>query len=427
MTTVPRLATSVLFHGSATLKSVVIAGAGQSGFQAAASLRQGGFDGHIELIGAEAGVPYQRPPLSKAYLLGKTDREGLQFRAADFYADNTIALTHDDVISIDRAAKTVSLRSGTTRSYDHLVLATGSRNRPLSVPGNELNGVYGLKTVQDADALGARLEAAKAVVVIGAGFIGLEFAAVAAARNIEVHVVELAERAMSRALSAEMAAFFEAAHRQWGTQFHFGNSVTRINGPDGNVKSVDLADGRSIDAEIVLYGIGVLPNTELAAQAGIEVANGIVVDHHLLTSDPNISAIGDCAIFPSKHAGSHIRLESVQNAADHGRAVAARMLGTDQPYEMVPWFWSDQGDLKLQTVGIPIGHDASVTLGEQDARSFSILLFRAAALIAVESVNRPGDFMIARKILSDDSRKLTLSEAETGGFDLRTWASAKRA
>ena len=408
------------------MKSVVIAGAGQSGFQAAASLRQGGFDGRIELIGAEPGVPYQRPPLSKSYLLGKTDLEGLQFRGSEFFADNRIELTHDHVVSIDRAGRMVSLRSGSTRGYDHLVLATGSRNRRLIIPGSDLEGIHSLKTVGDADALAARLTSAKTVVVIGAGFIGLEFAAVAAARNVAVHVVELADRVMSRALSPEMSAFFADAHRQWGARLHLGSSILRINGRDGRVAFVDLNDGSSIAADLVVYGIGVLPNTELAVEAGIDVANGIVVDRHLLTSDPAISAIGDCAEFPSRHAGSHIRLESVQNAADHGRAVAARIMGADQSYEMVPWFWSDQGDLKLQTVGISTGHDASVMLGDWPSRSFTILLFRQGRLIATESVNRPGDFMVARKILSDDSRVPSLAEAQANGFDFRGWAGNKR-
>ncbi|MBS3652021.1 FAD-dependent oxidoreductase [Pseudaminobacter sp. 19-2017] len=407
------------------LNAIVIVGAGQAGFQTAASLRQDGFAGSITLVGDEAGMPYQRPPLSKAYLLGKTDAPGLLFRPEKFFADHRIDLVNSAATALDRTNRRVSLADGNALPYDHLVLATGAHNRSLPVPGAELDGVFGLKNLGDADALATRLGEIENVVVIGAGFIGLEFAAVARANGKNVHVVELADRPMARAVSKEMAEFFADAHRDWGVMLDFGQGLSRIDGERGRVTAVELTNGRRLPADLVVFGIGVLPNAQLACEAGLDIENGIKVDSYLLTSDPAISAIGDCAMFPSQHAGSFIRLESVQNAADQGRAVAARLVGKGAPYAAVPWFWTDQGDLKLQMVGLSAGHDATVRLGDPATRSFSILLFHRGRLIAVESVNRPGDFMAARKILSSRATP-RWEEAASDGFDLRAWEAANR-
>jgi NADPH-dependent 2,4-dienoyl-CoA reductase/sulfur reductase-like enzyme len=406
-------------------KSVVIVGAGQAGFQTAASLRQDGYEGAISLIGDEPGVPYERPPLSKAYLLGKVDVAGLSFRAENFFADHRINLLNDRAISVDRTNRRVTLGSGKSIPYDHLVLATGAHNRALPVPGAELDGVFGLKTLADADALASRLKQARSVVVVGAGFIGLEFAAVARAGGAEVHVLELADRPMARAVSQEMSAFFVKAHTDWGVMLDFRQGLARVEGANGRVTAVELTNGRRLPADLVVVGIGVLPNVQLAAEAGLDIENGIKVDPLLLTSDPSISAIGDCAMFPSSHTGDHIRLESVQNAADQGRAVAARIVGKASPYAAVPWFWTDQGDLKLQMAGLSAGHDAAVTLGDPGTRSFSILLFKRGRLIATESVNRPGDFMTARKLLARQAA-LSPKDASAEGFDLRAWEAANR-
>lgn len=406
-------------------QTVVIIGAGQAGFQTAASLRQDGFDGEIRLVGDEPGVPYQRPPLSKAYLLGKTDAPGLHFRPEKFFADNRIELVTGAASAIDRTNRRVSMTGGDALAYDHLVIATGAHNRALPVPGAELAGVYGLKNLADADALAERLKTARDVVVVGAGFIGLEFAAVAAAHGKSVHVLELADRAMARAVSEETSAFFARAHRDWGVTLDFGQGLSRIEGGADGVDSVVLTNGRRLPAQLVVFGIGVLPNQQLAAEAGLDIENGIRVDPFLVTSDQRISAIGDCAMFPSQHAGGPVRLESVQNAADQGRAVAARLTGKGAPYAAVPWFWTDQGDLKLQMVGLSQGADTAVRLGDPGARSFSVLLFRRGRLIAVESVNRPGDFMTARKILSGRTAPRP-DEASAEGFDLRTWEAANR-
>ena len=269
-----------------TLASVVIVGAGQAGFQVAASLRQEGYEGRITLIGNEPGLPYQRPPLSKAYLLGKIQENNLLFRPAEFYATHHIELLHDPATAIDRLNRRVVLASGTALSYDHLILATGAHNRPLPVPGAELPQVFGIKTKADADALAPLARQARNVVVVGAGFIGLEFAAVAAAQGAQVHVLELGERPMARAVSREMSELFRQAHEQWGVHFDFRQGLARILDDNGKVCGVQTADGRTLPADLVVFGIGVIPNTQLATEAGLDIENGIKVDAHLLTSDP---------------------------------------------------------------------------------------------------------------------------------------------
>lgn len=405
--------------------SVVIVGAGQAGFQLAASLRQDGFEGDITLVGNEPGLPYQRPPLSKGYLTGKVNAQGIQFRPEKFFTDHRIRLLHGEADAIDRTNLRVTLRDGTALAYDHLVLALGAHNRALPVPGAELRGVFGLRTREDADALAARLDSARNVVVVGAGFIGLEFAAVAATKGAIVHVLELGDRPMARAVTPQASAFFSEAHRGWGVQLDFRRGLLRIAGEGGDATAVETTDGRKLPADLVVVGIGVLPNVRLAAEAGLDIENGIRVDPYLLTSDPAVSAIGDCAFFPSQHADAHIRLESVQNAADQARAVAARLTGKPAPYAAVPWFWTDQGDLRLQIAGLLAGHDSTVTIGKPQERQFSVLCFQRGHLVAVESVNRAGDHMAARRIIA---RRSTCSpqEAAASGFDLKAWEAASR-
>ena len=407
------------------LRSVVIAGAGQAGFQTAASLRQDGFAGRIVIIGHEPGLPYQRPPLSKAYLMGKTTAEALTFRPEKFFADNRIELiAQTRVTAIDRTNKRVALSSGGALDYDHLVLAFGAHNRTLPIPGADLDGVFGLRTLADADAIGAMLADAHEVVVAGAGFIGLEFAAVASALGKSVHVLELADRTMARAISPAMSQLFADAHALWGVKIDFGQGLARIDGDGRRVTGVDTTDGRKRPADIVVFGIGVLPTVAVAAEAGLDIDNGIKVDAMLVTSDPTISAIGDCAAFPSPFADSYIRLELVQNAADQGRAVAARLMGKAAPYSAVPWFWSDQRDLKLQIAGLSIGADRTVVVGNPEERRMSVLCFKRDKLIAVESVNRGSDHVAARKIFGRGAPALSPEEASTPDFDLKGWAAA---
>ena len=406
--------------------SVVIVGGGQAGFQTAASLRQEGFDGRITLVGDEPGLPYQRPPLSKAYLLGKIGADALRLRPEKYFADHRIELVQDRATAIDRTNRRVTLGSGASVAYDHLVLAVGAHNRALPVPGADLDGVFGLRSLADADALAGRLREARDVVVVGAGFIGLEFAAVANAIGASVHVLELAERPMARAVSVEMSRLFAQAHEAWGVKLDFRQGLARIHGTRGKVAGVETTDGRRLPAELVVFGIGVLPNLELASEAGLAIENGIRVGSDLLTSDPAISAIGDCASFPSLHTGEAIRLESVQNATDQARTVAARIVGKAAPYTAVPWFWTDQADLKLQMAGLLSGYDAAVTIGSAEARSMSVLCFRAGRLVAVESVNRASDYMAARRVLARPAPALSPEEASADGFDLKAWEAATK-
>ena len=404
------------------MKQVVIVGAGQAGLQAAVSLRDGGFEGRLILVGDEPGFPYQRPPLSKAYLLDKTSEEDLQLKDADYFDACRIELeSQQSVLAIERDARRVRLKSGTTLDYDHLILATGVRNRALMIPGAHLDGVISIRTLNDARQLKGLIGGAKRVVVIGAGFIGLEFAAVAAERGLQVVVVEATDRPMARTISVAMSRAFTDRHRAWGVDFAFGVGVSAITGP-GRVAHVELTDGRSIEADIVVVGIGVLPNQALAADAGLTVSNGIAVDAHLATADQAISSIGDCALHPSPFSlTGPVRVESVQNAIDQSRHVAGRLLGKNQPYGALPWFWSDQGDLKLQIAGLSAGHDATVIRGDPAIGAFSVFCFVRGRLQAVESVNRPADHVFARRLLAMGAAgpMLTPMQAADPEFDLK--------
>ncbi|MEC4017548.1 NAD(P)/FAD-dependent oxidoreductase [Streptomyces sp. H27-D2] len=395
-------------------------GAGQGGYQTASSLRESGFTGRVLLVGDEPGLPYERPPLSKAYLSGTLDAEKLQLRPGSYYERNTIELVNQRVSRIDRQARTVRLADGGTLRYDHLVLATGARNRVLPIPGNDLAGVVPLRTRQDTDLLRSSLVTAKNVVVVGAGFIGLEFAAMANKLGHLVTVVEALDRPMARVVTPSTAGYFTALHEQHGNRFAFGRGVAAFHGDGaGRVTGVELADGTRLAADLVLVGVGVAPDTELARLAGLDVDNGVVVDAHLTTSDPAISAIGDCASFPSVQTGARVRLESVQNAVDHARCVATRITGERRPYGDLPWFWSDQFASTLQIAGVGDGHDTAVPLGDAGG-AFSALLFRDGRLVAVESVNRPGDHMAARRLLANGCG-LSPQEAAGEGFALKAY------
>lgn len=407
---------------------VVIVGASHAGFQVAASLRQTGFEGPVRLIGDEPVLPYQRPPLSKDYLDGKIGLDLLLLRPEAFYRDHRIDfLPGTRVTEIDRAGRAVRLASGDHLEYGHLVLATGARNRVPPLPGIELDGVCYLRDLAETEALRQHLAAAEQVVVIGAGFIGLEFAAVARAHGKPVHIVELTDRVMSRVLAVPTSHFFAEAHRRTGVEFSFGAQAVRIAGHNGRVDHVELAGGERLKADLVLVSVGVVPNGELAAAAGLAVANGIVVDEQLLTADPAISAIGDCASFPCRHAGgAAMRLEAVQNAADHARCVADRIVGKPHPYTALPWFWSEQGPLRLQIAGLTTGHDQTVVRGNLETGEFSVFCYKAGALLGIESVNRPADHAQARRLLAA-GRQVTPEQAADASFDLRAAATARPA
>ena len=397
---------------------VLIVGAGHGGFQVAMSLRQLGFKDRICLINDERHLPYQRPPLSKAYLKGTGGPDTLMFRPEKFFADQKIELIGDRAVAIDRAAHGLKLASGTSLDYGHLVLATGARNRLIDIPNASLPNVRYLRILDDSEDLRRRIAASKGVVVIGAGFIGLEFAATARFKGLEVDVLELASRVMARAVTAEVSEYFQARHAEAGVRIHLGVQATAIEASGDTVTGVSLDDGRHIPADLVVVGVGVLPNIELAADAGLPVGSGIIVNEHLLTADPDISAIGDCALFKSPRFGGSLRLESVQNATDHARCVAARLTGDDRVYDGMPWFWSDQGDDKLQIAGLTTGYDRVVMRGDPAQKAFSAFCYKGDKLLGIESVNRAGDHMFGRRFLPTD-RALPLEHAADSNFDLK--------
>jgi 3-phenylpropionate/trans-cinnamate dioxygenase ferredoxin reductase component len=371
---------------------VVVVGAGHGGVQVTDSLRSRGFRGDITIVGEEASLPYQRPPLSKDYLAEGATPAPLPLRGERFFAENRIALrTGVQAIAVDRARRTVSLDDGQVRPYTALVLATGSRTRPLPVPGGELAGVHELRTLTDAENLRRALTAARSVVVVGAGFIGLEFAVAARKRGVDVTVLEAADRPMGRALSPVMSDHFIGAHRHMGTDLRLGESLAALTGRDGSVAAAVGASGTEYAADLVLFGVGVLPHDDLARTAGLAVDNGIVVDEHLRTADTAVYAVGDC---------TRGRLESVQNATDQARHVAEMILGGSSAYSALPWFWSNQGPLRLQIAGVGRPGDTTIVCGDVTGGRFSILCFRDGRLRAVESLNRPADHIAARRLLA---------------------------
>jgi 3-phenylpropionate/trans-cinnamate dioxygenase ferredoxin reductase subunit len=406
-----------------TTDAVLIVGAGHAGFQLGVSLRQGGYAGPIALVNGEPHLPYQRPPLSKAFLKGGGDPNTLMFRPDKFFADQSIELIADRAVAIDREARTLLLGSGETRSYGHLVLATGARNRLLDVPNASLPDVLYLRSLDESDTLRQRLAQRRQVVVIGAGFIGLEFAATARAAGLGVDVVELAPRVMSRAVTPQISAYFHDRHSAAGINLHYGVQATAIEADGDSVTGVSLSDGRTLPADLVVVGVGVLPNVELAAAADLPVAAGILVDAQLKTADPAISAIGDCALFDSIRFGERLRLESVQNATDQARCVAARLTGDARDYDGFPWFWSDQGSDKLQMAGLIAGYDEVVLRGDTGqagaAASFSAFCFKDGQLIGIESVNRAADHVFGRKLLPT-GRTITPQQAADPAFDLKS-------
>ncbi len=406
--------------------SAVIVGAGHAGTQAAASLREEGWEGRIVLLGDEAELPYQRPPLSKAFLKGQMDVHGLPLRAEKFFQEHRIELRLGaKAVCIDRAAGQVELSRGAAIGYDHLILATGARARALHIAGMDLEGVHGLRNIRDALAIRDSLTAGRRIVVIGAGFIGLEIAATALALGCQVSVVEIAERPLGRAVSPAMSSFFLAAHEAFGATFHLGMGVSALHGEGGSVTHVELSDTERLPADLVIVGVGVTAEDALAREAGLDCVNGIVVDEFLGASDPAISAIGDCAQFPCAQLQAPLRLESVQNATDQAKAIAKRLSGKPERYEALPWFWSDQGDLKLQIAGLSHGVDRWALRGDPATRAFATFGFRNGALTVVETVNRGADHMAARRLLAART-PLTPDQASDPSFDLRALALAAK-
>lgn len=382
-------------------EKVVIAGAGHAAGQVVASLRQHKFGGEIVLVGDEPYLPYQRPPLSKKFLAGELPAERLYVKPESFYDDPAITLhLGTSIAAIDREAKCLKIEDGEDIGYDKLVISTGSRVRNLPVEGANLNRVHYLRNIADVDRIRDDMEPGRKLVIIGAGYIGLEVAAVAQQAGLNVTVVEMADRVMSRVVSPEISDFYQIEHTNQGVKFRLSTGISSLDGKK-RVKSVTTSEGETIPADLVVIGVGILPNTELAKTAGLDVDNGIVVDDHCLTSDSSIYAAGDCTSHPNAIYDRRLRLESVHNAVEQAKTAAANICGKDVSYTQVPWFWSDQYDLKLQIAGLSEGYDDVVIRGNPAERSFSCLYLRDGRLIAVDAINAPRDFVHSKQLIAD--------------------------
>ena len=383
-------------------RNIVIIGAGQAGAQAAASLRSEGFTGAITIVGDEPYAPYQRPPLSKAYLMGSMERPRLFLKPDAFYREAGCELIlRTRATAIDRAAKTVRLSDGRALPYDMLLLATGTRVRKVKCPGADLPGIHYLRSIEDVDALQAVFHKGKRLAVVGGGYIGLEVAAVAAKHGLDVTVFEALDRVMARAVSWPVSTFFQAVHEDAGVKLLLGTTVEAFEG--GTRLAAVKAGEMSYPADLALVGIGVVPNIELAAEAGLRCEDGIVVDLNCATEDPAIFAAGDCTWHVGRE-GVPLRLESVQNAIDQAKHAALAMTGKPKPYREVPWFWSDQYDLKLQIAGLARPTDTIVVRGDPAARKFAVFHLRDGVVAAVESVNAAAEYLVGRKLIADGAR-----------------------
>jgi len=399
---------------------VVIVGAGQAAAQAVETLRKRGHTGSITVLGDEGLLPYQRPPLSKKYLAGELERDRLVIRHHDYYAAHNVDFRLGfAATNIDRVRRRVEVADGSAVEYDRLLLATGSQPRLLTLPGAELAGVHYLRTVVDVDRLRPELKIGRRAVIIGGGYIGLEVAATCRAAGVQVVVLEAAQRVMNRVVSPLVSAFYQTEHAHQGVDILCSARIQALVGADAvpgsaaahakavgaqRVASVRLADGREIPADFVLVAIGVVATDALANGAGLECENGIVVNEYCQTSDPDIFAAGDCARHPSIHYGVRVRLESVDHAFEQGGSAALNMLGLTTVHDKVPWFWSDQFDLKMIIVGLAAGYDATVLRGDPATRAFSVCYLKGGELIAIETINQAKDQLAARKLIPARAR-----------------------
>ncbi len=384
--------------------TIVIAGAGHGAGQVVASLKQHKFDGRIVLIGDEPHLPYQRPPLSKKFLAGELPPERLYFKPGSFYDDPDIEVLLDTrVANIDRNARTVTTDGDREIEYDKLVLALGSRVRSIQVEGAGLPGIHYLRSIADVDAIRKDMSGGKNVVIVGAGYIGLEVAAVCCQHGLQVAVLEMEDRVMSRVVSPHVSDYYQLRHTERGVRLMLSTGLAGFEGRR-RVRQVLTTDGQKLPADFVVVGVGILPNMELAAEAGLDVADGIVVDDRCQTSDPDIYAIGDCTFHPNGIYDRQLRLESVHNALEQAKTAAGNICGVESHYCQVPWFWSDQYDIKLQIAGLSEGYDDVVLRGDPSGGSFACFYLSDGVLIAVDAINSPREFMQSKKLIADRAR-----------------------
>ena len=384
--------------------TIIVVGTGHAAAQVVDSLRREGFVGRLVMVGEEPTLPYQRPPLSKKFLAGEMEEDRLPIRHAAFYESiHCEMLLGNAVTSIDVPVRELTLADGSRFAYGKLVLAVGGHARPIPVPGANLAGVHVLRTLADVHAVRAEAVPGTRVVIVGAGYIGLESAATFRKLGLEVTVIEMMDRVMSRVVAPEMSRFYAGEHLAHGVSILIGKRVSALQGV-ARVTAVECSDGTRVPADLVLVGIGLVPNTELASAAGIRCEDGIAVDEHCRTNDPNIYAIGDCCSFQSPLYGRRIRLESVDNAFEQARTAAANICGRVLAHDKTPWFWSDQYELKLQIVGLCQGYDQVILRGDPASRAFSCCYLRNGELIALDAVNHARDFMAARKLLAEHAK-----------------------
>ena len=383
------------------MNEIVIIGSGQAAIQAAISLKKNEFTGSIKIIGEEDHLPYQRPPLSKDFLLDEYKPERVSLKKKEFYEENKVDLILGKrAESIDTNLKEIILSDKNKIYYDQLIIATGSRVRKLNVPGSDKKGLYYLRDLDDASALKQRLKENKKMVIVGAGYIGLEVASVAASLGVEVTVIEMANRVMNRTVDPIISSYYQKLHESHGVKIHLDNGLKEFEG-DASVTAVLCSDGLRLEADLVVIGAGVLPNQEIAIKAGLECNNGIIVNEFGETSNEHVFACGDCTNHPNKSLNTRLRLESVHNAMEQSKTVANTIMGNRKPYDQVPWFWSDQYDHKLQLVGISGEHDETIMRGSESEQKFLLFYLKNSELIAVNAINSSKEFLICRKLVAN--------------------------
>ena len=398
------------------MAGMVIIGCGQAGGQAAASLRQEKYEGPITMIGQEPYIPYQRPPLSKQYLSGEQEKEKLSLRQESFYSEKEINLKLEtSVLSLDPDKRELQLENGETVTYDKLLVATGGRPRKLEVDGHTLKGIHYLRNIDDVDAIKTQMNTSQNLVIVGGGYIGLEVASVAIKRGLTVSVLEMESRILERVTTEEMSAFYHQLHTDEGVNILTSTQAKAFKGSE-TVESVVCGD-HEIPADLVIVGIGILPNTEMAEAAGLETNNGLVVDEHCRTSNEHIFAAGDCTNHPNPILNRRLRLESVPNAMEQGRVAASNMLGGSKSYASMPWFWSDQYEHKLQMVGFSKDSDQSVVRGDMESKSFTVFYLKDGSIIAADSVNNPKEFMASKQLVG---KKASIEALADTSIELKT-------